>query len=958
LHADAGVPGDGQLLLERDGELAALRAAVDAAHARAGTVLVIQGPPGAGKSALLTAAEAHAERSGARVISGRGRELESTIALGVATELLAPPVLAASAAERARLLAGLAGLAGPLLIESAGRAPAAGDATLRGLCWVAAHLAGWNLGTIGSRPLLVSVDDVQWADSPSLRFLAMLADRADRLPLSLVVAVRDGEAAGDLAALRRISRHPQARLLTPAPLTPAAVGRLTTDVFPEAGTDLAHAVARASGGNPFFAAELLRSLRASGDAPAAAKVGRLVPERVLRSVVARLSRLPREATLLAASVAVLGDDAPLRRAAAHAGLTMTEAEQAADLLAAARLLRGGNPLAFTHALVGAAVHSDLPGFARARAHRRAAELLAAEGESADRVAGHLLAAEPEGDQASVVLLSEAARQALRRGDPGATVRLLRRALAEPPRPSERAGLLIELARAQATDGDATAHNTVSEALKLLDPAEVHARAGALTVLARIHRARGERDDAAAAGRAALDLLDPRDPAWQGALTEYLAIATFHPALQSEAESWLSPVLRDAREGRLPQQVHLLAHVTLRLALASDPPTAVRAAGARALAVDALVDVDDHGMLFALVDHALIIAGEWTAAEAAAGAAIEVAKRRGDLLAYSSGCFHRALARLRLGALTAALADQEAAARTGIDAGWGGAVGWVAGLGAEIYLDLGDHIAARKALRRAGECPPDSMDAALVSHVRARLALASHDPVTALAAARDAGQRLAQTFRIDHPGLLPWRITAALAAHHLNDHEEAQRLAAAALDRARSTGVAACVGAALRVTGLVNRPSADTAALAEAAAVLGHTSAALEQARALVDLGAALRRAGRRDASRGPLRDGLALADRLHARPLAERARSELSTVGVRPRQPALVGIEALTPAERRVALLALNGNGNGTIAQTLFVTTKTVETHLSRAYRKLGINSRRQLLDAFGPASSPSNQDT
>jgi DNA-binding CsgD family transcriptional regulator len=914
--------------------------------------VVIQGPPGAGKSALLNAAESEAGRSGLRVLSGRGRELERTVALGVATELLAPPVLAAPAAERARLLAGLAASAGPLLIESAGHAPVVTDATVRGLCWVAAHLAGWNLGNAGPGPLLITVDDVQWADAPSLRFLATLADRADRLPLSLVVAVRDGEPAADETVLRRLSRHPRARLLTPVPLTPAAVGRLTSAAFPEAGTDLADGIVQASGGNPFFVSELLRSLQASEIAPVAEAVGRLVPETVLRSVLARLSRLPGEAAALAASIAVLGDGVPLARAAAHADLALTEAERAADQLAAARLLRDGNPLAFAHALVGAAIYADLPWFARSRAHRRAAELLAAGDESADRVAAHLLAAEPEGDQGSVAILTEAAGRALRRGDPAVAVRLLRRALAEPPRSPERAGLLIELAQAQATSGDTTAHVTVSEALTLLGPAEVHARAAALGALARVNRARGERDLAVAAGRAALELLDPRDPAWPDALTEYLSVATFHPGLQSEVGRWVAPVLRDAREGALSQHVRLLAHVTLRLALGGDPPAAVRATAARALAADPQVDPSDHGMLFALVDHALVIAGEWAAAEAAADAALEAASRRGDLLAYSSGCFHRALSRFRRGALTAALADQEAAARSGIDAGWGGAIGWVAGLGAEIQLDLGDYPAARMALRRAAQCPPDSMDAALVSHARARLALADRDPITALAAARDAGQHLERTYRIDHPGLLSWRVTAALAAHHLGGHAEAQQLAAETLDRARSTGIAAHVGVALRITGLVARPAADTATLAEAAELLAQTPAALEHARALVELGSALRRAGRREASRGPLRDGLGLADRLRARPLAERARAQLVAAGARPRQSATAGIGALTPAERRVALLALHGEGNAAIAQILFVTMKTVETHLSRAYRKLGISGRGQLLDAFGPAAA------
>ncbi|MFI7699367.1 helix-turn-helix transcriptional regulator [Nonomuraea sp. NPDC049480] len=95
---------------------------------------------------------------------------------------------------------------------------------------------------------------------------------------------------------------------------------------------------------------------------------------------------------------------------------------------------------------------------------------------------------------------------------------------------------------------------------------------------------------------------------------------------------------------------------------------------------------------------------------------------------------------------------------------------------------------------------------------------------------------------------------------------------------------------------------------------------------------------------------MALAERLHARPLAERAHSELRTIGLRPRRAAIIGINALTPAERRVAMLALNGQSNSQIAQTLFITTKTVETHLARAYRKLAITGRQQLPDAFTPA--------
>ncbi|WP_432981443.1 AAA family ATPase [Dactylosporangium sp. CA-233914] len=938
-------PASGSGLLERHGELAELRAAVDGARRRAGVVAVIQGPPGAGKTALLAAAAVTARAAGVGVLASRGRELERTVALGVVTDLLAPAVAAVPPAQRARLFDGLAAPAAALLLRPAEEPAPPGDAALVGLCWVAAHLAGWNVRPEPGRPLLLTVDDAHWADPLSLRFLAMLADRADRLALSLVVTAGDGEP-DEPPALRHLVAHPRARRLTLAPLSAAAVDRLTTATFPGSDPSLAAAVAHVSGGNPFFVDQVLHALRTAGTTPTAATAANLVPAAVLHAVLTRLTRLPDPAIRLATSLAVLGDDTPIGLARAHAGLPLTTAEDAADLLAAAQLLRPGNPLAFRHPLIGAAVHAHLPRFARARAHRRAADLLAADAGSIDKAAGHLLLTEPAQDPAAVRVLSAAARRALRRGDPAGAVLLLRRALDEPP-PGERARHLMDLAAAQVTAGDANADGLLTQALGLLGSAEVHARAEALSGLARIHHAQGDLARAATAAGQALDLLDPRDPAWQDVLADFLAVATFHPPLRAAAEQRLAPVLHDARAGRPPRRARLLAHVTLRLALAGDPPATVGALAARALADDPFVDPADHGTLFGLVAHALVIAGECATAESAADATLAAARRRGDYLALRSGAFHRSLAHLAQGSLTAALADLQVAQGTP-DAGWRGAAGWLTALAVDIHLDLGDRDAARRALRDGGEVAPDTMEAALLGLARARLALGDHDPAAAVAGAQAVGAGLWRGFGIDHPGLLPWRTTAALAAHRLGDHRQAVRLARDAHERAGQIGVAVAVGSALRIMGVVAGPGPDATLLAEAVETLRGTGAALEHARALVDLGTALRRQGRLEAGRGALRDGLALADRLHAVPLAERARTELLAAGGRPRRTAVTGVNALTPAEQRVALLALHGDGNATIAQTLFVTTKTVETHLSRAYRKLGITGRKELGKAFG----------
>jgi DNA-binding CsgD family transcriptional regulator len=142
-----------------------------------------------------------------------------------------------------------------------------------------------------------------------------------------------------------------------------------------------------------------------------------------------------------------------------------------------------------------------------------------------------------------------------------------------------------------------------------------------------------------------------------------------------------------------------------------------------------------------------------------------------------------------------------------------------------------------------------------------------------------------------------------------------------------------------------------ALLEEAVEVLADSPAKLEHAKARTELGAALRRANRRSQARDHLRRAVELATICGALPLASRAESELLATGARPRRIALSGVDSLTPSERRVAELAAQGPTNREIAQALFVTPKTVEVHLSRVYRKLGISSRSQLAGALGESA-------
>jgi DNA-binding CsgD family transcriptional regulator len=207
---------------------------------------------------------------------------------------------------------------------------------------------------------------------------------------------------------------------------------------------------------------------------------------------------------------------------------------------------------------------------------------------------------------------------------------------------------------------------------------------------------------------------------------------------------------------------------------------------------------------------------------------------------------------------------------------------------------------------------------------------------------EAGARW-ERLRCDRSPISRWREDAALALARLGETNEARRLAVEQLEVARATGLPRTVGAATRVAGAVAPRADGIPLLREAAGLLAQAPAPVELARALVDLGAALRREGRRVEARDHLRQGLELAHRAGATPLATRAREELLAAGGRPRKPVFTGVEALTASELRVARLAAEGQTNRQIAEGLFVTQRTVETHLRHVFQKLDIAGREQL---------------
>jgi DNA-binding CsgD family transcriptional regulator len=249
----------------------------------------------------------------------------------------------------------------------------------------------------------------------------------------------------------------------------------------------------------------------------------------------------------------------------------------------------------------------------------------------------------------------------------------------------------------------------------------------------------------------------------------------------------------------------------------------------------------------------------------------------------------------------------------------------------------------------GARPLVPLEEGTLAFARSRLAFARGDYAGALASAdpliRSADGR--PPF-FSSPAYLPWRSDAALAAARLGERTQAIELAEEELALARSFGAARPLGIALRGAGLAAGGAEGIELLRRSVSTLEHSPVRVELCRSLVELGAALRRSGNRAEARDHLDAAAALARRHEAKALERRALEELAASGARRPRRELSGPESLTPSERRVAELAAAGTTNREIAQQLFVSLRTVETHLTHAYGKLEIKSRSELAGALG----------
>jgi DNA-binding CsgD family transcriptional regulator len=930
---------DAEDLLERSEELRRVETLLDRAAAGDGGLLAVEGPAGIGKTALLAAAAASARARGMLVLGAAGSELERGFAFGVARRLFEETLVRSDPARRAALLQGSAALAAPALgLEAPGAAaPDADDtgfASLHGLSWLAGNLAA-------ERPLLLVVDDLQWVDGPSLRFLAYLARRLEGAPVAVAVGLRPALPGEDRTAHDAILAPPAPPALRPAALSEDAVAALGARLV-DGGLDpaLIRACHRATGGNALLVREVLADLRERGVAPAgvaAADVERVGAERLGDAVRRRISGLSPAAGALAAAVAVLGDGCAPATAATLAGLGDDEAVAAATALAAADVLADGLPLRFRHSVVRAAVADDMPALERAAAHARAARLVAAAGAPDAAVAAHLRLAPPSGDPWAVERLRASAAAARRQGAPRSAAADLARALEEPPPHRERPAVLRELGMAELAGALPAGPEHLREALALTRGAVERARIALDLATGLSERMDGA--GAAAVARDALTELGDADPDLALMLEVLVAVVVRMDRGVEGDEPERMRARAAAMAGDTPAERYAIAAAAM---LGGDDSAEEHAAAAealeRALARGPLPRVSpDTGIV-----SNLMRAGRVDAARALTEAKLAEARAAGSLQRYARMLGMRGWLELEAGELSAAEADLTAAMELAAEVEV--AVGAYPAALAEALAEQGRLDEADALLESSGVAGalPEHQVMNVLLHARARVRLAQGRPDEALADAFEVGRRY-ELWGIRR-AVPPWRSLAADLLARRGERQRARGFAYEELGLAERWGTPLALGLAWRGVGLATD---DIAALDAAVGHLAGTHARLELARARVDLGAALRRSGRRADAREPLRLGMDAAHACGAAPLAERARDELRAAGARPRRLATTGAQALTASERRVARLAADGLTNRRIAEELFVTMATVETHLRHAFRKLGIRSRDDLAAAL-----------
>ena len=932
---------DGRLF-ERGEELAEIRQLLAGTWEYPTCPIVIEGLAGTGKTALLNASLEIGRELGLRRGQARCDAAETTAPFGVVRQLF-------SSMFRHRVLPdgtiddGM-DLARRVLHGSLRAADDPVDAY---------HSLMLLLESTGDEPTLLIVDDIQWADPMSAGWLQFLARRLTSSAVHLVMTRRTGRA-GTAAASDDLVSNPSPRRFTMRPL---GIESTTAMINQHLGCSVSRQVAaqaqHVTGGNPLLIARMLTvldGLEITATRITEDQIETLASPVVARSVMALVSTLQAGALEFLEAAAVLGR-CDLRVAAAVAAHDHDDAGRLADVLADVGLLGWGRPLDFVHAFERRSVYAAIKPARRARLHAHAAQVLANLGAEAPTIAVHLLESDPSGDDWTALVLVEAARRDIAAGNPEHAAELLERA-----------------------DGEGPENSLHAEVVRLR--AEVDGMLGRETAVEHLGRAARLGLDPISLAETALDLLDnSKDHSSSAAILDLIEsdgdqLLMRRPQLALRlrlAESVLVPMKeRTVHEApAIPIQEELASTSTGRLLTTHQAlRSAARLECTHEQLLDALRPVLTpdalgggglvHTAIIASSLSALVRTGAYATADPLIRSAIFEAQTTGRQLDASA--FTLVLAE-SLAMQGRVLAAEEAL--TGIRLDGEDAISQCAAMQTRFFAALRERggyapITATviPTTLAPGLAELGSSAGMILAEVTARVQLLEGDPASALGNFERL-RSAAEKSSVRNPSFAPWRAGRAAALAALGRKKEGAAIAAENLQLARSFGSPVTVAEALACAARFQSADAQVDLLDEAVAVVAETEAELLRCNLLIDLGFARHYAGDSAAARVAFRDGADHATRLGVTRLAGMAGRGLLACGARPRRLQTSGLQSLTPAELRVVRLAADGHTNGSIATELFVNLKTVESHLTRAYKKLGITDRAELKNVLlSPESS------
>jgi ATP/maltotriose-dependent transcriptional regulator MalT len=955
-------------LVGRADELDSLEQVLDELNRGPPGAVELIGEPGIGKTRLLRELAARAELRGHLVLSGSASELERDLPFSVFVHSLDEYVAGLDPnglavldddvqAELAHVFPSLNALADGHEVALQHERYRSHRAVRALLEWLAE-----------SKPLVLVLDDLHWADSASMELLGALLRRPPAASVLVALALRPRQMPERLAAaLEHAHRTAGLIRLELAALSPAEARELLGDAVDGADASVLY---RESGGNPFYLEQLARSLaRAGADTPSSESsltaIG--IPPAVAASLSEELALLSKPARLVLEGAAVAGDPFEPELAAAAAATSEASAMDAVDELLELDLVRSTDVprrFRFRHPLVRRVVYESTAGGWRLGAHERCAAALAARGGSAAARAHHVERSAREGDLDAVALLREAGDAATRLA-PASAARWFEAALRLLPdtAPSrERIELLLASGWALSAAGHfAASHQMLLEGLATAPKEPIALRTVLTTACARVEHHLGHYEQAHTRLVTAVEGLPEPVSAEGAALLIQLALNEFYRSEYQSMHDWAAravgaaqavgdrpltaaalamPALADAMTGA-GEQAH--SHRAVAAALVddlSDDELSRRLDAATWLAaaelyLDLYAEADAHatralavaratgqGELFLVLNQILgrawYVRGKLVEATELLDGAVEASRLSGNTQALVGNLFNRSV-------IAVAAGDLETAVRTARES-------------AEAARDLdGGFIPAWAAVRLAG----------------ALLETGRPGEAAELLLGSAGGEELT---------LIPggWRayglelLTRCSLA--LGRQEEAERAAACAAARAAAVQLPLAAVWAGRASAAVALHAGDAGRAAEqalaSAVAADSVGAPIEAALARILAGRALAEAGERDRAVAELRHAATELDACGALRYRDEAERELGKLGhrthrrTRPGKTDGAGIETLTARELELAWLVVDRKTNPEIAAQLFLSQKTVETHLRNIFRKIGVSSRVELARA------------